>query len=176
MKRTILFLMTLAIAVLAFALPAYADDTNLLGEGVTVNHIVVSENAAIAITECPAYGDRTPPYPFIYGQLNHGDTFDYETITIINVNGSYYGKKPFNDFPNGFIKPDGTFSVQFSSNDGVGVDWQAEEILIFLVPSGYEDGIRPDANAGYVIPPAQISALKKDSVCVVQIIREPVVD
>jgi len=158
---------------LAFTFTASATEANQIGEGVTVHHLVVNENAAIAITAAPAYGDRMPPYPFVYGQLNHGDPFDYETITIITVNGNYYGKKPFHDFPNGFIRADGTFLVQFSSNDGVGTDWQATEIFIFLVPSGYQDPIQPDPNAGYAISPAQVSALKKDSVCVVQIAREP---
>ena len=172
MKRTALFLV-LTMAFLAFALAAHAEE-NLPGEGVTVKHIAVSEEAAIVITEAPSYGDRTFPYPFVYGQLTYGDPFDYETITIILVNGNYYGKKPFNDFPNGSIRPDGSFSVQFSSNDGVGTDWLATDIFIFLVPSGYRDSIVPDVKAGYVIPPSQISALKKDSVCAVQLIREPV--
>ena len=146
------------------------DIQHTIGEGVTVNYTVTSEDAVWEITGCPSYGDRRTPY--VYGMLTEGDPFEYEIITIIIVNGNYYGKKPFNNAPNGFIKADGTFMVQFSSNDGVGTDWNAENIFLFLIPGGYEDGIEPDASAGYVIPPSQISELKENSVCVIQIDRE----
>jgi hypothetical protein len=146
------------------------DIANIIGEGVSVNYAVTSEEAAVEITGCPAYGDRQTPY--VYGKLTNGDPFDYELITAVIVAGNYYGKKPFQDSPNAFIRPDGTFTVQFSSNDGNGTDWLAENIMIFLVPSGYEDSIAPDVASGYIVPPAQISALRDDSICVVQIDRE----
>ncbi len=150
------------------------DIKNTIGQGVTISYPVTAEEAAIEITGCPSYGDRKTPY--VYGTLTKGDPFDYELITILIVNGSYFGKKPYNDSPNAFIKADGSFSVQYSSNDGVGTDWTAESIFIFMVPSGYEDSIEPDVASGYVIPPAQITALREDSVCVAQIDREIVIE
>ena len=140
--------------------------------GVSVNQLIISEDAAIEITSCPAYGDKSSPY--VSGKLTKGDPTGYELICVIIVNNQYYGKKPYNDSPNSFIKNDGLWQVQFSSNDGQGTDWNAESIFIFLVPSGYQDKITPDVNAGYVVPPAQISDLKKDSICAVQIDREMV--
>ena len=141
-----------------------------IGEGVKINYIVTSDEAEIEITACPSYGDKRMPY--VSGTLTKGDPFAYEVITIIMVGGHYYGKKPFNNSPNVPIKGDGTFRVQYSSNDGQGTDWNAEYIYLFLVPSGYEDRIEPDVRAGYVVPPRQVADLIEDSVCVVQISRE----
>ena len=146
------------------------DLANTMGAGVSVDYIVTSDEAAWEITGCPAYGDKTTPYA--YGKLTKGDSFAYELITIIIVNGNYYGKKPFHDFPNGFIEGDNTFKVQFSSNDGQGTDWNAEKICVFLVPTGYEDEIEPDAASGYSLPPAQVNSLKENSILAVQIDRK----
>ena len=137
---------------------------------ITINNIVVSDEAEIEITDCPVYGDKNMPY--VYGKLTKGDPFDYEIITIIVVSGSYYGKKPYNNLPNTVISGDSTFKAQFCSNDGMGADFNAEFIYLFMVPTGYKDGIEPDSSLGYIVPPEQIAALKKDSICVVQINRE----
>ena len=146
------------------------DIRHIIGEGVTIHEIVTGEDAALAVTGCPPVGDKSTPY--VYGELTRGDPFAYELITLIIVGVNYYGKKPFNDAPNGFIKADGTFSAQFSSNDGVGTDWDAEHIFLFLVPKGYQDTIEPDVASGYIVPPSQVAELKENSVCVVQIDRE----
>lgn len=150
--------------------PSEEDPSYFIGEGVTISYAVNGAEAELAITGCPAYGDKRTPY--VYGKLIKGDPFAYELITIITMDGPYYGKKPFNNAPNGFIKADGTFQVQYSSNDGAGTDWNANSIFLFLVPVGYQDEIDPDIGAGYIVPPAQVSSLREDSICVVQIDRE----
>jgi hypothetical protein len=140
-----------------------------VGEGAIVYYTVTSGEAEIEITGCPSYGDKNTP--FVYGKLTKGDPFAYELITIIMVGGSYYGKKPFNNSPNGVIKSDGGFQVQYSSNDGMGADWNADNIFIFLVPGGYKDEIDPDVDSGYIVPPSQVASLRENSICVVQIDR-----
>ena len=150
-----------------------ANDTdieNTIGKGVTFQTITDSDEAELTITGCPPYGDKRTPY--VYGKLTKGDSFAYELITIIIVNGNYYGKKPFESSPNGFIDADNKFRVQYSSNDGQGTDWNAEKIFLFLIPTGYKDEIKADSRAGYIVPPSQIAVLKENSVAVVQIDRK----
>jgi hypothetical protein len=171
MKRTGITAV-LAMLLLSMVFPAYAGEDAGLGEGVTVIPMVVSDDVSMEITACPAYGDTNAPYPYVHGRLTKGEASDYKTITLVSVNGSYYGKKPFNNQPLGVIANDGTFSVQFSSNDGVGTDELATEILIFLVESGYKDKISPDVGAGYIIPSSQIEQLTEECVCSVLISRE----
>jgi hypothetical protein len=155
------------------ATPEPTDLRHTVGEGVSIRYTTTSEDAELRITGVPSYGDKTSPN--VYGELTKGNSSDYELICLIIVGTSIFGKKPYNDNPNAFVKPDNTFTLPFSSSDGQGTDWNASTILVYLVPSGYEDPIEPDVMAGYVVPPAQVNQLAEDSVCVVQIDREVVV-
>ena len=135
-------------------------------DGVVVNHIVTSDEAELLITSVPEFGDSRDK--FIHGVLTKGNYDDYETITLVCVGGVYYGKKPLHALGNMPINDDSTFSVQFNSYEN---DRNATVILIFLVRSGFVDGIKPNVSDGYAIPRSQIDALIRDSVCVVQIDR-----
>ena len=141
-------------------------DLSNIADGVVINHIVTSDEAELTITSVPKFGDSSDS--FIHGILTKGNYDDYETITLVCVGGVYYGKKPLHALGNMLINDDSTFSVQFNS---AGNDRNATVILIFLVRSGFVDGIKPDVADGYAIPRSQIDALIRDSVCVVQIDR-----
>ena len=139
-----------------------------LKTGVDVEYFVTREDVKIEITNCPSYGDMNTPY--VYGKLTADNPENYDFVVLVTVEGVTYGRKPRQD--SGRIPAEVNFCLQYDTKDGLGKDYNAEKILIFLLDKSQPDGISTSKeNNKYAVPQEQLDNIKNICVCAAEITR-----
>jgi exo-beta-1,3-glucanase (GH17 family) len=112
----------------------------------------------IQLTTVPPYGDDAG---IVRGMITHVAPIDHVLTAYIKV-GSGWWVKPYADYPTAAINCDGSFAIGTVTG---GIDYQASEIRLYLVPAGYKVPV----GLGVPEPPSELAS---NAIVIVSIVRD----
>jgi len=111
----------------------------------------------IQLTTVPPYGDDAG---IVRGMVMHEAPINHVLTAYIKVGGGWW-VKPYADYPTAAINCDGSFAIDTVTG---GIDYQASEIRLYLVPAGYKVPV----GLGVPEPPPELAA---NAIVIVSIVR-----